>query len=250
MINQLHQIAKERGGRCLSDTCKNAHTIIWWECEKGHRWQATPLRVKLAANWCPVCAGRARITIEDMQDLAEAHGGKCLSDTYKGALTKLSWECSDGHRWEAIPASIKRGSWCARCAGVAINKTIKDMQEIAAERGGKCLSETYEGAHTKLFWQCSKGHEWEAPPSSITSGSWCPSCAGNAKHTIEEMQGLAGERGGRCLSDSYKNGMTKLLWQCCEGHQWEAMPMKVISGNWCRKCSRSKRYKHTKAKGI
>lgn len=241
MIDQLQKIAEERGGRCLSDTCKNAHSIVWWECENGHRWQATPIRVKLAKNWCFVCARKSfRKTIKDMQNLAADRGGRCLSETYKGARTKLLWECSEGHQWEAIPRNIKRGTWCPVCEG-RFRKNIEDMQSLAAERGGRCLSEIYKGAQSKLLWECSSGHQWEAMPSGIKAGSWCPRCAGNEKHTIEEMKDVAEGRGGKCLSDSYKNNMTKLAWQCSEGHQWEAMPMKVFSGNWCPKCA-SKHY--------
>lgn len=116
-----------------------------------------------------------------------------------------------------------------------------DMQNAAAARGGRCLSESYRGVHAKLLWECSKGHRWEAVPPGIAKGSWCPQCAGNAKHTIEEMQGIAEQRGGKCLSDTYKNSQTKLVWQCSEGHQWEAMPMKVMHGTWCMKCSHSKK---------
>ncbi|MFH1788462.1 MAG: hypothetical protein ABH834_03685 [Candidatus Altiarchaeota archaeon] len=80
--------------------------------------------------------------------------------------------------------------------------TIGDMQAIAKERGGKCLSKEYINNHTKLSWQCKKGHVWGAIPNSIKLGHWCPECAleviGNKKrlHTIEEMREIAKSRGG------------------------------------------------------
>ena len=43
------------------------------------------------------------------------------------------------------------------------------------------------------------------------------------KSTIEEMQKLAEERGGKCLSKKYRNRYSKLTWQCKEGHQWDAI---------------------------
>ena len=42
------------------------------------------------------------------------------------------------------------------------------------------------------------------------------------KLTIEQMQALAKKRGGECLSTTYVNKRTKLLWRCLEGHEWEA----------------------------
>jgi len=32
------------------------------------------------------------------------------------------------------------------------------MQQVAKKRGGKCLSEKYVNAKTKLEWECRKGH--------------------------------------------------------------------------------------------
>ena len=241
-IKQLQHLAKKRGGKCLSLTYNNSVTKLKWQCVKGHEWEALPGNIK-QGTWCPYCSGKMKLTIEEMRRLADEHDGKCLSDNYQGSQTKLLWQCRFEHQWEATPASIKQGSWCPTCVktrGPSAKKTISDMQSAAGNRGGKCLSDTYEGANYKLLWQCKKGHQWMASPKSIRQGSWCPKCAGNKRHTIEDMRRIAIERGGKCLSHTYKNNMTKLLWLCSEGHQWEAMPMKIISGTWCRKCSRIK----------
>ncbi len=79
------------------------------------------------------------------------------------------------------------------------------MREIAKEQGGKCLSKKYLGNKTKLKWQCKLGHIWEAVPSSVKRGSWCPECgikkrSENRKFSIEKMQNIAQKRGGKCLS--------------------------------------------------
>ena len=241
-IKQLQRLAKNRGGRCLSLTYKNSVTKLKWQCAKDHQWEALPGNIK-QGTWCPYCSGKMKLTIEEMRRLAEKHNGKCLSDKYHGAHTRLVWKCRVGHQWVATPASIKQGTWCPTCAKTSspsAKKTISDMQSAAGERDGKCLSTTYEGANKKLLWQCEIGHQWLAYPKSIRQGSWCPKCAGNKRYTVEDMQRIANERGGKCLSNTYKNNMTKLLWECSKGHQWEAMPMKILSGTWCRKCSRGK----------
>ena len=90
-----------------------------------------------------------RLTIQEMQKLATTKGGKCLSDTYVNDRTKLLWQCKKGHQWKATPSNIKQGKWCPRCAGHG--KTIKDMHKLAKWRGGRCLSNTYLGADTKLL---------------------------------------------------------------------------------------------------
>jgi hypothetical protein len=240
LINQIHLIAKERDGRCLSNACKDAHTILWWECEQGHRWEASAGRI-MRGSWCPICIGsKKKKTIGDMQSLAKKNGGKCVSKTYEGSQTKLLWKCTKGHEWVATPASVSMGSWCPICAGNA-KPNIEDMQKVADERGGKCLSETYINSQTKLQWECSEGHLWDSTPNKVKNGGWCPTCYNKTRGdfsrlTIEEMHQIADECGGRCLSRIYINNRTKLMWECSEGHTWEAAPSDVKKGTWCPKC--------------
>lgn len=59
--------------------------------------------------------------------------------------------------------------------------------------------------------------------------------------TLEDMRALAKERGGACLSDSYKNNYTKLRWRCGKGHEWESLPKSLLQGTWCRFCSAKRR---------
>jgi len=54
---------------------------------------------------------------------------------------------------------------------------LTDMQEIAASRGGRCLSDEYVNAHFKLSWECKHGHVWSARFNSVQGGRWCPECS-------------------------------------------------------------------------
>jgi hypothetical protein len=88
--------------------------------------------------------------------------------------------------------------------------TIEEMQQLAAIRGGKCLSIQYFNLCTKLKWQCSEQHVWNAPPDSIRSGSWCSVYAGRRKLTIADMKYIAKSHGGKCLTQQYVNAHTHL----------------------------------------
>jgi hypothetical protein len=59
------------------------------------------------------------------------------------------------------------------------------MQELAIQRGGKCLSKDYINIDTKLKWQCHCAYVWEAIPYSIKNGTWGPKCAKHIPPTIE-----------------------------------------------------------------
>lgn len=234
-IADMQEIAKYRGGTCLSDVYVNKRTKLLWKCAKGHQWEAIPDSVN-RGSWCPVCAGGAELTIKDMHEAARKSGGKCLSGRYVNNKTNLLWGCAEGHQWEAPPQNIRRGTWCAICSGVS-KRTIDEMQQIATERGGKCLSNTYVNNTTKLSWECDKGHQWEATPHDIKGTSWCPTCYGVFRLSLADMKKLARKNKGKCLSLDYINSSTKLLWECSKGHQWRATPNTINKGSWCPTCA-------------
>lgn len=124
-LEGMQQIARERGGECISKTYKNCYTNLVWECARGHRWKASPTAVKGGSRkrgtWCLKCANLRRVfnspgDIEKMRDLARARGGRCLSREYVNSKTHIEWECEQGHRWRAVPRTVSAGSWCPICA--------------------------------------------------------------------------------------------------------------------------------------
>ncbi len=91
--------------------------------------------------------------------------------------------------------------------------SIQDMRKAAEGRGGKCLSGTYVNRKSKIKWQCSCGYIWSAIPSNVMFGKWCPKCGGTLKGSIEKMQQMALQKGGKCLSKKYHNDRHKLEWK-------------------------------------
>lgn len=246
-IDEMQKIALAQGGKCLSSIYENVTMKLLWECSEGHRWEASPNNIK-SGTWCPICKNNKRkLSIQEMQKIAEKRGGKCLSNSYENSATNLLWECSENHQWKATPSSIKKSTWCPICKNKRISESkkkhsIEEMRLIAITRGGKCLSNNYINTDSKLLWECAKGHQWKAIPDHVRRGSWCPICAikirsDKTRSSIEEMQEIAESRGGKCLSKTYVNRNSKLLWQCAEGHQWEAQPNCIKSGQWCPQCS-------------
>ena len=188
------------------------------------------------------------ITINDMQEVAKLKNGKCLSEQYISSQTKLKWECSKGHIWEANPNNIKRGRWCPTCnhlkTGDRVRKySIETAQKIAAEKGGFCLTEIFTSVNQKLLWECKNGHKWEATLHMVKNGkTWCTKCyhlfvAGKYHiDNIENLKQIAIKRKGICLSDTYVNAYGEMLWQCEKGHQWLTNSHNIKHGSWCNEC--------------
>ena len=111
----MRSLARRKGGFCLSDIYINSKTKLWWKCEKGHCWQATPFSVKIRKSWCPICANNQPLGLEMMKQIAKNKGGKCLSDTYVNAKVALQWECQNGHIFKATADRVNHGGWCPEC---------------------------------------------------------------------------------------------------------------------------------------
>jgi hypothetical protein len=216
-----------------------------WRCEYGHVWEATVPSVR-ADSWCPICGGTKKKTLLEMQNLAQLRQGKCLSIQYINAHKKMTWQCKEGHTWQATPDDIQQGKWCPYCAH-HIKLTIEQMQDLAKLKGGICLSTQYLGVDTKLRWKCKQGHIWEATPYHIKNrGTWCPKCsrkeAGmNRRLTIEEMQEIGIKKGGDCLSKEYVNERALLQWRCKMNHIWQANAHDIKRGRWCPICKKAAR---------
>lgn len=116
--------------------------------------------------------------------------------------------------------------------------TIGEMQQIARERGGVCLSLVYKDSASKLAWKCAEGHRWEATPTAVKHGkTWCPRCAHTWRKTLRDYRRYARRQGGRCLETAAGGVMRMAMWQCREGHTFAMMPVHVRVGHWCPRCA-------------
>jgi hypothetical protein len=243
-IETMHELAAQWGGRCSSTEYNGTEQPLLWRCAEGHRWRASPASIR-AGRWCRRCRGTPRDDLARMRRIARQRGGECLSEEYRGSTEKLRWRCREGHVWDTTPATVIQGSWCPRCRlgpGRSTQRlSIDDMHETAGERGGRCVSEHYVNANTKLRWQCAQGHEWLARPAQVRQGSWCRICSSSVPGTLDVMRRLAKALGGRCVSTTWNDHRQRLEFVCAKGHAFFALGGVVKSGVWCPQCPKRRR---------
>ncbi|HET8964099.1 MAG TPA: hypothetical protein VFM99_09390 [Chitinophagales bacterium] len=249
-IDWFKEYAIAKGGICLSDKYLNQKSVLKFQCEKGHIWDINGGSIKGRETWCPKCAGTYKADtpelkeerLNEIKEIAQKNGGECLSAEYINQKTKLKFKCEKGHIWETVSSVIKSGSWCKRCASSKANDwkrdTIDVYKKIVENKGGKLHTQEYKSsAETKLLIECDKGHKWVTYPGHIKKGLWCRKCNGSAPHTLEDVRKLVESRGGKLLSNTYKNDMTKVLCMCAENHIWEVTPNNMKRGKWCPTCN-------------
>ena len=121
--------------------------------------------IVLAGTWCAQCI---KPDIEEMGRRAAERGGKCLSAVYVNSVTKLDWQCSEGHIWQTKPNTALR-RWCPSVP------TDEDwnwpkIRRIARSKGGRLLFKDYINNQTPLWWRCQEGHIWSAPAAQVKDG--------------------------------------------------------------------------------
>ena len=124
-IQEMKQLAKGRGGKCLSKKYINKETNLKWKCAEGHVWRAKPGSIIHQESWCPVCARKKmgnkgkKHTLEEMYRVAKQRKGKCLSKKFVNVNMLLKWQCARGHVWKARPVQVlNQGSWCGKCRSI------------------------------------------------------------------------------------------------------------------------------------
>ena len=92
--------------------------------------------------------------------------------------------------------------------------------------------EVTSGSRKKVWWQCEKGHSWQAAVSSRVKGSGCPVCAGKtvvagendlrSAHPRIAAQWASGKNGPLSPEQISPSSNRTVWWQCQRGHFWKA----------------------------
>lgn len=255
--------------KILSSVMYASRYNAWWICKKKHEWQ---VKVSSRTNYltgCPYCSGN-RVLV-GFNDLSTTHaqlanewhptknGGLKPEEVSNGSGRKIFWIGKCGHTWEqAIVKRTRNDTGCPYCCGQRALKNFNDLTtthpQIAAEwhptKNNMFTLETISyGSSKKPWWQCDKGHEWEATVRHRTiSLSACPYCA-NKKvlvgfNDLATMHpGVAAEwhptKNGEIFPEQFTRGSSKKAWwKCDKKHEWEAaISSRSSRGSGCPICS-------------
>ena len=171
---------------------------VWWKCVKGHEWEAT-IAHRSSGRGCPICSNKqVLIGYNDLStthpDLAkdwnyERNGNLTPEKVVAGSQKEVWWRCNKGHEWcDSICHRIS-GRGCSVCSNHRIVVGINDLattnpeliNEWDYDKNGELTPEkVVAGSEKKVWWKCSKGHEWSAYIfNRAKHKSGCPVCAGS-----------------------------------------------------------------------
>ena len=186
-----------------TDIASSSNLKVWWQCEKGHAWAASPntrTRKGRRTTNCPYCSNRRFDKHGWHTSLAgaspvlaaewhtEKNGSLSAADVPPNYSKKVWWRCRNGHEWQTTPNQrSNRKCGCPFCAGqrATLETCLQTKNpELAAEwhptlNSPLTPTEVTIGSGRKVWWQCSRGHEWQAVVGERVKGTGCPFCAGH-----------------------------------------------------------------------
>jgi hypothetical protein len=180
------------GYKLLSDTYKNAHGKLEFQCSKGHEFSMKFTSFKNNAQRCPECFGTPKHTYEFVKEHIESFGYKLLSKEYVSIKYKLKLECPEGHVIEMRFGNFKNvNSRCNICAGHE-KHTYEYIKERFEEEGYTLLSKKYKNNKTPLKTICPEGHNHSIPYGRFRGGDRCMVCSieSSSSKTEQEIYGF------------------------------------------------------------
>lgn len=183
----------KNGGLLPSDVSPGSSKKVWWQCEKGHEFQAA-VYSRRRFKQCPRCSNFAERFPELLQFWDEARN-QPLTPFLVGAQSAavVWWKCPQGHSFKRVVNTMTRSRYvrCPECRYLS-NYAPKIAAEWDYTRNDPIRPDRiFYGSTKKVWWICEAGHQYEASVSHRTQKSrstGCPYCAGRKgvdKATVE-----------------------------------------------------------------
>jgi len=244
-----------------SDVTAGSNRKAWWLCDKGHEWNANILNRNNGIG-CPYCSGKAACADNCLATLNPElanqwhpikNGNLTAKDVTLHSAKKVWWVCNKGHEWEAAVYWRSNGNGCPYCSGnmVCNDNCLATMNPELAKQwhptknGSLTPRDVTRGSHTKAWWLCEKGHEYQAVIKDRYYGHGCPYCCGKAvcdDNCLATLNpDLAKEwhptKNGSLTPKDVTIGSNKKVWWICDkGHKWLATTYGRNRGSGCPKC--------------
>lgn len=251
------------------DVTFGSNKLYWWKGDCGHEWQASA-KSRSSGEKCPVCSGARVIDgINDLQTLnpnIAAEWSDKNSPLFPAMVTigshkKAIWQCSKRHEWVAtVKSRTINETGCPYCSHNAVLAGYNDLAttfpNVAAEWSDRNLplrpNMVTAFANKKVWWRCSKGHEWNTLISTRSGGSQCPYCSGiqllkgfNDLQTTHPKLALEWSiKNGSLSPDTVNEKSIKMVWWKCGvcGYEWRSQIKSRVKGSKCPVCSEREVY--------
>lgn len=165
---------------------------VAWKCPRNpeHRWK-TSIAVRSRGHGCPFCVNQR---VPRDQSLSALHpglarelrrariAGQNPEKIAPGSQKLLTWQCAQGHRWQATPKNRVAGRGCPQCFASKPRRPLsRSRPDIAAQwhpTANQALTpdDVPVTSRVEIVWRCDAGHDWVAQVASLLAGATCLEC--------------------------------------------------------------------------
>ncbi len=250
-LEEMQELAKARGGLFLSQEFSGVAFKYEWQCAQGHRWK-TDAHVVISGSWCSEC--QSGLGERYCRSVFEAIFGRPFLRTRPEWLTGRSGKRLelDGYCEELGIAFEHNGRQHTRKGGLfartrtglaEISKRDRRKAALCMKRGVRLMtirelfSITNPDDLPRLVreWCTSVGIDTSGLNFDVVVDRYSPQIP-RATRELNLLREIAKSKGGELVSDVYLSTSVKHTWKCAAGHVWDALPMHVKRGVWCREC--------------
>ena len=116
-VEQINKELEPRGFSIVSEWI-NIRTPAIFKCSKDHQWKAYLNNIRKGSG-CPHCSGKAKLTIEQINQQLASRGIKLISP-YVSAKSQAVFKCIEGHIWTSSVDKVKNtGRSCPTCVATS-----------------------------------------------------------------------------------------------------------------------------------
>lgn len=173
----------------------------------------------------------------NLMDLVCNKKGYTRLGSYTDAVTKITFICDKGHKFNMLPSGILKGNKCSVCAGKCPYYNSRKFKAFVDTLKGFELLTPYVKNQIKVVIKCPLGHIFKMIPSDFKNCKSCSICSGkNTYHTQKLFKEELYKRNW-ILNGEYKNSKRLIEVTCDKGHDIKIRSNDLLSGIGCGACS-------------
>ena len=260
------EIAKKfhptKNGELLVTTLtKGSNRRVWWQCSKGHDYEMI-VRQRVNGYGCPICRKQNKLNLfvlSHPEVIKEFHPTKneesLVTSLTKSIYQRVWWQCQKGHEFQMSVYNRTRGCSCPVCRKEQNNLALLHpelMSEFHPTKNGELLVHLLTtGSDRRVWWQCSKGHDYEMRVNRRIERERCPICRKENKpnnltltHPELTKEFHSTKNGDLSVATLTKSSQKKVWWQCTKGHDYEMFVKQRVNGYGCPICRKEAKQNH------
>lgn len=248
-LGEAIKAAKSRGWRCLSTEYVNGHSPLMWKCAYKHSFPATLSNVKNKGSRCPECASsRGELACRAVLERAfHTDFPKKKPRWLKVGKSRLEL---DGYSKKLQVAFEFNGKQHYQKSGYFENRGGLDTRKhwdrlkrkLCRKNGVRLMTIAYTTPISKipdaLRRECGRLGLLESHPNArfmINKNDLLK------RETEERFRRIVAKKKGKIGSEVIYSLGEPVPVECAAGHQWDALPYRILGGSWCGECEGNRR---------